>query len=94
MPSRTGDGAYRRRSEQHDDAAAAIDLCGTACVQVRPDGDDLVAFDQHVSARENHPLSGPSTSQRLLADDVPAAPSAAIVGRVIARVRGHARRVQ
>jgi hypothetical protein len=32
----------------HDDAAAGIDLRGAACVQVWPNGDDLLAFDQHV----------------------------------------------
>src|SRR6266550_9233756 len=33
---------------RHDDAAARVDWRGTARLQVRADGDDLLALDQHV----------------------------------------------
>ena len=32
----------------HDDAAAGVDRCSAAGAKVRPDGYDLLAFDQHV----------------------------------------------
>ena len=35
----------------HDDAAAGVDHVGVAGVQVRSDGDDLLALDQHVGLR-------------------------------------------
>ena len=56
-----GEEAAQRRLElvvvrvdeaRHHDAAARVDLGGAAGVQVRADGEDLLALDQHVALRE------------------------------------------
>ena len=54
----------------HDDAAARVDHCGAAAVQVRSDGEDLLAFDEDVGLGETPYCclldlsSGPSSSRR------------------------------
>ena len=49
----------------HDDAAASRrSLRPPPAVQVRSDGEDLLALDQHVGLGQSRPPSGPSTSRR------------------------------
>ncbi len=65
----------------HDDAAGGVDPCGAACLQVRSNGEDLLALDQHVGLGEVadariHRHHGTA------ANDVASAWCAAALGRV------------
>src|SRR5207247_6996670 len=74
---------------RHDDLAARVDLAGAAGAQVRPDGEDLLALDQHVGLDE-------VTYRRVhrrdvaAADDVAPASPAAVLRRVVVLRRGRA----
>src|SRR6266576_4307839 len=78
---------------RHDDAAARVDRCGTARLQVRADGDDLLALDQHVGLGKIayariHRHHGTA------ANDVAPARLAAVARRVTIGLRGSRRRSQ
>ena len=77
----------------HHDAAAGVDHIGTTRVQVRSDGKDLLALDQHVGLGEVahlrvHRHHGTAT------DDIASAPPAGVLRLVFIARRGRARREQ
>ena len=47
---------------RHHDAAACINLAGVAGMQIRSDGENLLAIDEDVGLREVADASDPSTS--------------------------------
>ncbi len=65
----------------HDDAPARVDRFGSACRQVRSDGENGLALDQHVSLCEIAYL-GVHRHHRTAADDVAPARLAAVRGRI------------
>ena len=70
----------------HDDAAAGVDHRGIAGVQVRSDGDDLLALDQDVGLGEIADVRV-QRHHGAAADDVaPAAPAGVV--RCVVAVRG------
>ncbi len=78
---------------RHDDAAARVDLRRVARVQVRSDGEDLLALDQHVGLGEVAHLRI-HRHHRTAANDVAPAPLAAALGRIVGICRGGACREQ
>src|SRR6185295_19242857 len=79
---------------RHDDLAAGVDLAGTACFEVRPDRDDLLALDQHVGAGELA-LVGHARVHRhhdSAADHIAPTPPAAVLRRTIVVTVVRARR--
>jgi hypothetical protein len=66
---------------RHDDAAARIDHTGIACVEVRTDGGDFLAFDQHVRLDEVTHLRV-HRHHRTAANDVAPPRTAAVLGRI------------
>jgi hypothetical protein len=77
----------------HDDAPARVDVRGPAGVEVRTDGQDLLAFDQHVGLGEIAHVRI-HRHHRAAADDVAAVPPAVVFGRVVAVGVGRTRREQ
>ncbi len=78
---------------RHDDLAACVDLVRVARVQVRPDGDDLLALHQHVGTGEvsdlrvhRHHVAAP--------DDIAPATLAGVLRSVVVVRRGGSRREQ
>ena len=74
----------------HDDAAAGVDHVGVAGVQLRADGDDLLALDQHVGLGEVAHLRILGHHGTAVNDVAPAAP-ACVVGRILVVCRGRTR---
>src|SRR4029077_3005913 len=97
-----GDGASDRRpglvmvgvdEARHDHLAARIDLGCAARAQVRPDGEDLLALDQHVGLRKVSNFRV-HRHHRAAADDVATAALAAVFRPVVVVRRGRTRREQ
>ena len=78
---------------RHDDAAGGVDHRGGARMQVRPDGKDLLALDQHVGPREVADLRV-QRHHRTAADEVTPARPAAVGGRIPSAGRRRTRRKQ
>jgi hypothetical protein len=66
----------------HDDAAGRVDLSRAARVQVRPNGEDFLAFDQHVGLGKVADLRI-QRHHRTAANKIAPARVAAVYGRVV-----------
>ncbi len=77
----------------HDDAAARVDLGGAARVQVRPDGEDFLALDEHVGLGKIAHVRVHRHHGTAANDIAPATP-AGVLGHVPVVRRAGARREQ